>query len=457
MHPSRWNSLVLLIAVAIVAAVLPGCMDSEYTRARDIVVLKLSGDGTQEWARTIDGGQDDAGEDMAELESGELVVVGQNGTRPMMAESPRVIRLSSNGRMISDRTITGRFDRPRAMVADPGGGFAVLMPNGEVTRYDRAGTAVWTCPSAMPEASSLTRLRDGGYLVGGHAVYKVLTTNGSSVAEELILPRPFATTATRGGSVASLEDAASVATGTGTLPTGAGGSALRVTTARSVAMASYTPGTLVERARAVKYSSDGELVWQRSYDAGITAVWSALEDPGDGSLLLAGPSDAKSGSDFTIDLVMLRTDGNGAAGSPVSLGQVEYQGVVRMRALPGGTKVLYSTKNAAVPHPGFGVISTIIDPAGRVTGERTLNASRVFDETSDSGIVSVGVPVGEGVNGYDSEIFLGPHPYTGFRALRFDSGSNLVWNRQLVSPGMIREVKRVIQTSDGGYAILGMT
>jgi len=222
-------------------------------------------------------------------------------------------------------------------------------------------------------------------------------------------------------------------------------------------MPSYTPGTLVERARVVKYSSDGELVWQRSYDAGIAAVWSALEDQGDGSLLLAGPSDENSGTDFTMDLVMLRTDRDGAAATPVSLGQVENQGVVRMRALPDGTGVLYSTKNSAVPHPGFGVTSAILDPAGRVMGGRNLNASRVFDVTSDGGIVSVGVPVGEGVNGYDSEIFLGPHAYTGLRALRFDAGGNLVWNRPLFSPGTLHEVKRVIQTSDGGYAVLGTT
>ena len=158
--------------------------------------------------RTIDGGQNDAGEDMAELESGELVVVGQNGTRPMQAASPRAIRLSSDGRVISDRTSTGRVDRPRAVVADPDGGFAVLMPNGEVMRFDRAGAAVWTCPTAVPVASSLMRLGDGGYLVGGYAVYQVWTTNGSSIAEEQILPQPFATTTTRGGSAAPLEDAA---------------------------------------------------------------------------------------------------------------------------------------------------------------------------------------------------------------------------------------------------------
>lgn len=458
MHQSRWGPIILVITLGVAGVFLTGCMGAEYSRARDIVVLKLSGDGTQEWTCTVDSGQDDAGEDMDELESGELVIVGQNGTSRRTLESPRVIRLSSDGRVIADKTSPERFDRLRAVVADPDGGFAILMQGGEVTRFNRAGAAIWACSTAMWEASSLTRLQDGGYLVGGYTFYQVWATNDSSITEEQTVRQPVVTTATPGRSTAVLVNAAPVATEIGMpSPTDPGGRTLRVTTAPTVAMPSYTPSTLVKRALAVKYSSDGELVWQRSYDAGIAAVWSALEDPGDGSLLLAGPSsDASSGTDFTLDLVMLQTDRDGAAGTLVSLGQVEYQGIVRTRDVPGGTEALYSTKSAGVPHPGFGVTSTILDPAGRVMEERTLDASRVFNGTSDGGVVSVGVPVGEGVSGYDSEDFPGPHPYTGFHSLRFDAGGNLLWNHPL-SIGAIHEVKRVIQTSDGGYAILAMS
>jgi hypothetical protein len=72
------NLGVLLIAVAIVAAVLPGCvgMGFNYAPSRDTVVIKLDAGGSQAWARTIDSGRDDVGEDMAELANGELVVVG---------------------------------------------------------------------------------------------------------------------------------------------------------------------------------------------------------------------------------------------------------------------------------------------------------------------------------------------------------------------------------------------
>ena len=115
----RISGVALLIIMGVFVVLLPGCMGFNYAPVRDIVVIKLDATGIEEWVRTIDGGQDDAGEDMAELESGELVIVGRNGTSRRTLESPRVIRLSSDGRVIADKTNADRFDRPRAVVADP--------------------------------------------------------------------------------------------------------------------------------------------------------------------------------------------------------------------------------------------------------------------------------------------------------------------------------------------------
>lgn len=448
----QWVSFAAILAMLVlVLAVSAGCMGFGYSTARDIVVLKLSGDGTQEWTRTIDRAPYDAGQDMAELVDGELVIVGQNGTSWRSPGSPRVIRLSPDGKVIADRTSAGGFP-PRAVVADPDGGYTTLLQNGELTRFERSGAAIWTCTTVMWEASSLTRLRDGGYLVGGDSAVQVWATNDSSVTGEQTIPRPVITTATSRGSTASLEDAAPFDAGITTLPRGAGS---RPTTAPTVAIPSYWPSTMEMRAQAVRYSPFGTLVWQRTYATGITAVWSAFEDPMDGTLLIAGSS-PDTGRDYTVDLGMLQTDRDGVAGALVPLGQVEYHGSVQIRAVSDGVEVIASTKSAALPHPAFGVTSALLDPTGRVIAGPTLNASRVFNGTSDGGYISVGVPVGNGVSGYDSEVFLGPNGYTGFHALRFDAVGTLVWDRPL-SIGSIQEVKRVIQTADGGYAILAMS
>lgn len=441
--------LSVLVPLLVLSA---GCMGFGYSTARDVVVLKLDGDGMQEWTRTIDRAPYDAGKDMAELADGELVIVGQNGTSWRSPGSPRMIRLSPDGKVIADRTSAGGFSRPCAVVADLDGGFTTLMQDGELTRFDRSGATIWTCTTAMREASSLTSLRDGGYLVGGYAIFQVPVTNRSSVAGEQTIPQPVITTATSRGSTASLEDTAALDAGITPLPSGAGRDP---TTAPTFVISSYPPSTLEMRAQAVRYSPAGTPVWQRTYETGITAVWSAFEDPVDGTLLLAGPG-PDTGRDYTVDLGMLHTDRDGVARTLVPLGQVEYHGSVQVRAVSDGVEVIASTKSAALPHPAFGVTSALLDPAGRVIAGLTLNASRVFNGSSDGGYISVGVPVGNGVSGYDSEVFLGPNGYTGFHALRFDAAGTLVWDHPL-SIGSIQEVKRVIQTADGGYAILAMS
>lgn len=454
----RISGVALIIILGVFVVLLPGCMGFNYAPVRDIIVIKLDANGIEEWVRTIDGGQDDVGEDMAELANGELVIVGQNGTSRRTFESPRVIRLSSDGKVIADRTDGERFDRPRAVVADPDGGFAVQMQGGELTRYDRSGTAVWTCTTAMWEAPSLTRLRDGGYLAGGYTVYQVWVTDNSSVTEEQpaqTIPQPVITTGSSKGSAASLADAAPVDAGVTTFPPG---SVSQPTTLRTIAIPSYTPSTMVKRAQAARYTADGQLVWQRTYAEGIAEVWSTLEDR-DGSLLLAGPSPRLSdGGSRVQELIALRADGDSVVGPTILLGYVESKGTVRMRAQPAGIEVLYSTWSSGVQYPEFGVASTLLDPTGQAIGNRSLKMSQVFNETSDGGYVSVGVPVAKGVESYESSLSTGTglHTYTTFHALRLDFGGNPVWNHPL-SLGTIREVKRVIQTADGGYAILATT
>lgn len=127
------------------------------------------------------------------------------------------------------------------------------MQNGELTRFDRHGGAIWPCPTAMWEASSVTRLRDGGYLVGGYGFYQVWATNDSSVRGEQTVRQPVITTATSKGSTALLDDAAPILSRVGSRPlTEADGRSCRVTTLPTVADPSYMPSTLEMRAQAVR-------------------------------------------------------------------------------------------------------------------------------------------------------------------------------------------------------------
>ena len=454
MYQLRWKPVALLITLGIVCVLLPGCMGFNYSPSRDIVILKLNVDGAQEWTRTIDGGQDDAGDDVVEVRGGDLVLVGRNGTSRRVTEHPRVIRLSSDGKVIADQTNADRFDQPRAVIADPDGGFAVLTQTGQVTRFNRVGDAVWTRSTNMSEAYSLTGLRDGSYLVSGSVRYLIRSTNNSPVMEEMTVRAPVVTTGRSDGSSDSTKDAGSLGTGITTTPgpTEAGSIA-----SEAIPISSYT-STSVTKAEVVKFTSDGEIAWQRTYDEGIPTAHSVLEDPGDGSLLIAGYSpDPVTSANRTPELVILRTDRDGTAGPLIRLGLVDSSDPVQIRASPEGIEVIYSTVSPrADGRYHYGVALQTLDPAGRVIGRRSLNASRVINGTSDGGYISVGVPASEGDSGYESMLSAGPHTYTTFHALRFDVEGHLLWDRAL-SIGTIREVKRVIQTSDGGYVILAMS
>lgn len=222
---------------------------------RDIVVIKLDTDGTQQWVRMIDSGQDDAGDDMVELPNGDLIIVGQNGTSRRTLEHPRVIRLTADGTVVADQTSTDRFDRPRTVIADPDGGFAMLTRGGQITRYTPEGGIAWTGSARMSNAYTLTRLRDGSYLVGGGESYTVPKDVNRSLPTEGIPIQSPAATDTEG-----------------------------ISDSLSSNNSSY-PET---RARMVKYSPEGRLVWERTYDDRIATANSVLEDPADGSLLIAG-------------------------------------------------------------------------------------------------------------------------------------------------------------------------
>lgn len=250
------------------------------------------------------------------------------------------------------------------------------------------------------------------------------------------------------------EDTGSFGTGITTTPgpTGAGS-----ISSEPIPISSYT-STSVTKAKVVKFRSDGEIAWQRTYDEGITTAHSVLKDPGDGSLLIAGYSpDPVPSANRTPELVILRTDRDGTAGPLIRLVLVDFSDPIQIRASPEGTEVLYSALSLrADGRYHYGAALQILDQAGHGIGRRSLSASRVISGTSDGGYISVGVSASEGDSGYESMLSAGPHTYTTFHALRFDSAGHQLWDRAL-SIGTIREVKWVIQTSDGGYVIIAMS
>lgn len=409
MEGLRGSCTVVLATLAVLLAISAGCIGGPDTVAeRDIVVVKLAPDGATEWTRTIDTGEDDGAEDLAELPDGGFAIAAQNGSDARGPARPRLVRLSPDGDIVWDRFVTDGFDIARVVVPAGDGGTAVLTGNGTVVRFDSAGRTLWVRSTGITEAQALRQLADGGYVVGGRVTYRTATN---------ITPPPV--------------PGASAVTITASTYAGAEGMATRL-------------------------STDGGIVWERRYgESGLNRVLALAEGPDRTGLLLVGdgaPPNASAG----IPLLALALDTAGTHGTVTQLGTVPFSDPVWVRADPAGYRVLYQnaslTAGTASPR---GVVDATLGRDGRVVGRLPIDAGIAVTWTADGGYFSVGIPSGGGESGYSSATSDRTSVST-FHARRFDSAGTLAWDRELPA-GLLSRVLKVVQTADGGYAVLALT
>lgn len=407
MEGVRGRCTAVLATLVLLLVVSAGCIGGPDTVAdRDIVVVKLAPDGATQWTKTIDTGEDDGAEDLVELPGGGFAIAAQNGSEPRHPARPRLVRLSPDGAILWDRFVTDGFDIAKAVVPSGNGGTTVLTGNGTVVRFDDAGRIVWAHATGITEAQALRPFADGGYIVGGRVTYHTATN---------ITPPPVP-----------------------------GASALPVT-ART-----YAGG----EGMASRLSSDGGIVWERRYgESSLNRVLALAENPDRTGLLLTG--DGTPPASAGILLLALSLDTAGTPGTVTQLGTVPFSDPVWIRADLAGYRVLYQsadpTAGTASPH---GVVAATLDRHGRVIGQQPIDASIAVTWTADGGYFSVGIPLGKGEPGYDVVAHNRTSVST-FHARRFDSAGTLAWDRALPT-GLISRASKVVQTSDGGYAVLAL-
>ncbi|MEN6517636.1 MAG: hypothetical protein ABFC38_05520 [Methanospirillum sp.] len=396
--------LTMLVLLLVVSA---GCIGGPDSVAdRDIVVLKLNADGVAQWTKTIDTGEDDGAEDLVEFPGGGFAIAAQNGSDPRHPARPRFIRLSPDGTVQWDRFVTEGSYIARAVVPVGNGGTAVLTGNGTVVRFDDAGRIVWTRATGVSEAQALLRLADGGLVAGGRVTYYTNTNI--------------------------------------TIPPVPGASALP-DPARFVAG---------EEGMAARLSADGGIVWERRYGgSGLEQAQSLVESPDDAGVLLVGVGERANATPDTPFLALrLAPDGTPQTVVQLGIGGPRTAAVPSGgRAEPAGYRVLYWNDRSTPNLTQGSVTDAFLDRDGSVLECLDLNASLAVARTADGGYVSVGIPFGEGA-GYSD---FGWAPTSAFHTLRFDSRGALAWNRAL-PVGLISQVRKIVPTADGGYAVLAL-
>jgi hypothetical protein len=422
-------TLALLAMVVLVLAVSAGCIGHEYVVNRDIVVLKLSPDGSLEWTKVVDNGFDDMAEDLVELPGGGYALAGSIADGRRAWPRPVLIQLSPDGAVASQRFVTDGFGVARAVALADDGGTAVLTGNGTVVRFTPDGQVLWTRLTGIPEAQALVRTADGGFLAGGQSEeLPVNDTGGPGIIVQL----PVTATETGAESSVHPRTVEPVASRT-TLPLPRPG------------------GMRLPKAMVVRLAPDGAIAWEGLYDnGGLEGVQSCAEGPDRAGFLVAGYGYNSSGSVGSNPLLALRL---GPDGAPSSVTQVDSTwDSIWTRADVAGYRVLY--RNTSLTESGFdsgSVIDAILDRDGRVLERRFIDASIVVTWTANGGYFSVGVPAGG--NGLYDDAPVCSEGGCIYHARTFDSQGALVADRALLVP-QFDQAQKVVQTADGGFAVL---
>jgi len=373
MRMIKITPLRTLIALVFLAALLlaAGCIEPGYQPNNDIVVIKLSPNGSLEWSKIIDkGGNDQA----------DIIIPTSDGGSLISANYDCLIQLSGNGTVLWEKNYRDPLCMASALTMLQEGSFIVgSSGNGVVCKIDKDGNLLWNKSSVKFDSEMTSRIHsiietnDGGFLVAGNYL------------------------------------------------------------------------TLLD--------PEGRPLWQHSYDTrdgmpGYQGIFSVAEKKNGGFFGLA----RKYG-----ELFLLHFDKNG-----VIIGNSSLNVSDMSSGLIGGDKgyslLLFNTTNSSVEMIG-------LNPDGIVTRRKTL-----FDATAQR-VLSQNPIIITNDGGIFSAIIRNPDATTDVLA---EKGKIGVGGSKLNSEGMIEwsnisltlckpqktttnvKLNNVIQTSDGGFVILGL-
>jgi len=422
------------VSAAILVLLVFSCGCGDYVPNHDIIVIALHPDGSEEWSRILDTGYDDVASGIVETGTGDLMIAAGNATARYGSTTPKLIRLSRNGTVLAEHPCPVLEGELTALIGTGDGNMTAATYNGQVGRFDPGGNLTGVTETGMTGVWSLAPGPDGGVAAAG--VLSQLYPAGSVASYSgngTLSPRsPYAneTVETPGCHETILE---------------AGDKKIPVTEC-------VAPYKTSEQAAVTLIARNGNVLWQRGYGSyGPESAWSiAAGESGNGYYIDAqGPADS-SGRTHRTAFLHIREKGSVdwiAKGDPAGLWYPVYWdiGGGRVRAIvPGG----YTEGNNSI----------VIRPAvvtfwenGTITGRQDLSAvSRIVIPTADGGYFSAGFsPAKEGLAYRDSGAYGGDVAH----AMKLRADGSREWESAItdVRPDTI---KKVIQTSEGGYVIL---
>jgi uncharacterized delta-60 repeat protein len=439
--PSFFDDAVSIIQSSDGGYVVSGYTNSFGAGGSDFFVVKLDSSGNVVWAKTIGGSGNDAwGNSIIQSSDGGYVVVGHTQSFGAGGVDFYVVKLAPDGTLgchdSFQNPITssgGNVGSPTSSSSSPSSTVSSPSP----VSYSLATTDIALCMLTFAEriggsnddfANSIIQSSDGGYVVAGY-------TNSFGGSYDFYVVKLYSSgsvawTKTIGGSgddqansVVQSSDGGYVVAGY-TTSFGASGADMYV----------------------VKLGSGGNVQWTKTIGGSDDDFANSVIQSSDGGYVIAGYTQSFGAGGYDMYVVKLDSNGNVVWTKTIGGSNSDVANSI-VQSSDGGYVVAGETLSFGASGRDIYVVK--LDSSGNIVWTKTIGGSwddfaNSVIQSSDGGYVIAGYTQSFGAGGWDIYV------------VKLDSSGNVIWSKT-IGGGNADVAYSIIQSSDGGYIVIGRT
>jgi uncharacterized delta-60 repeat protein len=406
----------------------------------DIYVVKLDSGGNVQWTKTIGGSSDDGAYSIIQSSDGGYVVAGYTQSFGAGGRDMYVVKLAPDGTL-------GCHDSFQNPSISSGGNEAFQTPSSSYVSplssfvspvsYSLATTDIALCMLTFAEriggsnndfANSIIQSSDGGYVVAGY-------TNSFGGSYDFYVVKLYSSgsvawTKTIGGSgddqansVVQSSDGGYIVAGY-TTSFGASGADMYV----------------------VKLGSGGNVQWTKTIGGSDDDFANSVIQSSDGGYVIAGYTQSFGAGGPDMYVVKLDSNGNVVWTKTIGGSNGDVANSI-VQSSDGGYVVAGETLSFGASGRDIYVVK--LDSSGNIVWTKTIggtndDVANSIIQSSDGGYVIAGYTQSFGAGGWDIYV------------VKLDSSGNVIWSKT-IGGGDADVAYSIIQSSDGGYIVIGRT
>jgi hypothetical protein len=427
-----------------------GKTDSFGAGSTDSFVAKYDSAGTLTWSRTWGGTGADAGNGIIQNSTGRIVITGQTASYGSGANDAFVVQYDETGNVAWNKTWGGSSDdMGQSITQTSDGGYAVTGKSSSggaggydafISKYDANGTLSWAKKwggTGNDYGKSVVQTTDGGYAVAGQTFSFSDTTNGDGFLAKFDSSGGLTWSKSFGSTNVEQINALMQTSDNGFAMTGqiasygSGSNDVLIAKALYDGSMQGCPVSICTSPTATSASSTGS---ETSPSATTTSPAASMSSP---SVTVSSPSPNATPISGNMTFAKVWGDTGGETANAVAA--MSDGGYV----ITGKTKSYRDTTSGDMYIARFD--STGVLQWSRTWGGPGSDEGKSIVATSDGGIMVAGDSDTSSFGGGGSlDLFL----------VKYNSSGTMQWNETWGGSG-IESVSKIIQTSDGGYALTG--